>query len=363
MAEVMHRLQATAGPASYDVVIGETLLPDTLDGQELSKYESIAVIASKRVYDLHREYLDSSLERLGGRRRLLLMEDSEENKSYSLAGRFLEEFIGKGLNRRSSVIGIGGGVVGDFAGYCAGLYMRGIPVVHVPTTLLAMVDSSIGGKSAVNLSVGKNIAGVFRQPALVVSDVRFLETLPDEELRNGLVEALKHGLIGDGETLVILEENDIASIRKKDRIADLIARSVSFKASVVGRDEREAGPRAILNFGHTIGHAIESFMEYRGVSHGEAVAAGISVKLEVCRRMGLLSAEEARRAARIIEAYGLTMKRRPFDIEGIIGHMAYDKKNFGGSVNFVLLEGTGNPKINQRIPVEMLREVMAEVLC
>ena len=135
------------------------------------------------------------------------------------------------------------------------------------------------------------------------------------------------------------------------------------KAAVVAEDEREQGRRALLNFGHTFGHAIENSVGYGEWLHGEAVAAGISVKLEVCRRMGLLSAEEARRAARIIEAYGLTMKRRPFDIEGIIGHMAYDKKNFGGSVNFVLLEGTGNPKINQRIPVEMLREVMAEVLC
>lgn len=363
MAKVMHRLQATAGLSSYEVVIGERMLPDVLSGRDLSAYESVAVIASSRVYGLHRAYLDGSLERLGGRSRLLLMEDSEENKSYPLAGKFLEAFIGKGLNRRSAVIGIGGGVVGDFAGYCAGLYMRGIPVIHVPTTLLAMVDSSIGGKSAVNLSVGKNIAGVFRQPAMVAGDIGFLETLPDDELRNGLAEALKHGLIGDAETLRILEENDIASIRNKDRIAGLIARSVSFKAAVVARDELESASRAVLNFGHTIGHAIESFMGYRGVSHGEAVAAGMRVKLEVSRRMGLLPGDEAARGGRIMDAYGLMMKRRALDIDGIIGHMAYDKKNFGGSVNFVLLEGTGNPKINQRIPLEMLREVMGEVLC
>ena len=156
---------------------------------------------------------------LGKRCRLMLMDDGEESKNYAYAGRFLEQFIESGMNRKSAVIGVGGGVVGDFAGYCAAVYMRGIPVIHVPTTLLAMVDSSIGGKVAVNLSVGKNIAGVFHQPAMVVSDSRFLATLPDREFGNGLAEALKHGCIGEEGTLPLLEGNDRESIKAVDNVS------------------------------------------------------------------------------------------------------------------------------------------------
>lgn len=355
-------ITASAGGASYDVVIGRSILPGALERRDLAGFERIAVIASSRVYGLHRPFLDESLARLGDRGRLLLYEDSEENKSYNRAGSFLEQFIENRMNRKSAVIAVGGGVVGDFAGYCAGVYMRGVPVVQVPTTLLAMVDSSIGGKVAVNLSVGKNIAGLFHQPRLVVSDTRFLETLPDEEYRNGLAEALKHALIGEPSTLGILEANDLASLRKGDATAGMVAHSVAFKTGVVERDERENGLRAILNFGHTIGHAVESFMGYRGVSHGEAVAAGMRIKTEISRRLGFLSDEEAGRVQEIIDRYGLMRQRWGLDVDRIIGHMEYDKKNFGGSVNFVLLKGLGKPFINQQIPAGLLKDVMTDIV-
>jgi 3-dehydroquinate synthase len=363
MEGVMRHISASAGGAAYEILIGESILPGALRGEALRHYESVAVIASSRVYDLHRAYIDESLEALRGRFHFLLMDDLEENKSYAMAGRFLESFIEKKLTRRSAVIGIGGGVVGDFAGFCAGLYMRGIPVVQVPTTLLAMVDSSIGGKVAVNLSVGKNIAGLFRQPSLVISDVRFLETLPDREFRDGLTEAFKHGLIGDAGTLSLFEGSDPAAIRKPERVGGLVALSASFKSGIVEQDEREQGRRAILNFGHTVAHAIESFCGYRGVSHGGAVAAGIVVMVEVSRRLGLLSDIEAARAREIINEYGLAAKLSGLDIDGVIEHMLYDKKNFGGSVNFVLLGGLGNPEINMQVPVDMLKKAMAEIIC
>ncbi len=362
MAEVTRTITASAGGASYDVVIGRSILPGSLSRNRVEAFEHVAVIASSRVYGLHRGYLDESLGALGEHARLLLFDDSEENKSYGRAETFLEKFIGEKLNRKSAVIAIGGGVTGDFAGYCAGVYMRGIPVIQVPTTLLAMVDSSIGGKVAVNLSVGKNIIGLFHQPRLVVSDVRFLETLPDEEFRNGLSEALKHALIGEGTTLELLEKNDLASIREGDAAAGLVARSVSFKTGIVERDERENDLRAILNFGHTIGHAIESYLGYRGVSHGEAVAAGMCIKTEISRRLGLLSETEAGRVQAVIDRYGLMRARWNLDVDSIIGHMEYDKKNFGGSINFVLLKGLGKPFINQQISAGLLKEVMTEIL-
>ncbi len=362
MAELTRTITAAAGGRSYDILIGNSILPVSLARKELGAFELVAVIASSRVYRLHRDYIDESLSVLGGRGRLLLYDDSEEDKSYARAGEFLEKFIGIKMNRRSAVIGIGGGVTGDFAGFCAGVYMRGIPVLHVPTTLLAMVDSSIGGKAAVNLSVGKNIAGIFHQPAMVVSDMRFLDTLPDSEFRNGLAEALKHALIGEASTLAMLERNDPQSIRKGDEAAGLVARSVSFKTDVVARDERENDLRAILNFGHTIGHAIESYLGYRGVSHGEAVAAGMRVKTEISRRLGFLTDVEASRARDIIDRYGLMRERWDLDMDGVIGHMEYDKKNFGGSINFVLLKGLGKPFINQRISIDLLKEVMKEIV-
>ncbi len=356
-------ITASAGSAAYRIMIGGSILRDALGGEIAGSFESLAVVASSRVYGLHREYIDASLGALGNRCRLMLMDDGEESKNYAYAGRFLEQFLESGMNRKSAVIAIGGGVTGDFAGYCAGVFMRGIPVIHVPTTLLAMVDSSIGGKTAVNIAVGKNIVGVFHQPAFVASDTRFLSTLPERELGNGLAEALKHGCIGEERTLPLLEENDRESIQADDRVTELVALSAAFKSRIVREDERERDLRAILNFGHTVGHAIESSLSYRGITHGEAVAAGMRVKVEVARRMGLLADAEAARVARVIERYGLVSRRGSFDLDLIMEHMKYDKKNFGGAINFVLLRGLGNPIINQQVPGGLMKEVMADVLC
>ena len=357
----MHTIKASAGSASYEILIGNSFLHDALRRPEVSSAERIAVIVSARVDELHGEYVRRSLGDLRGRSVLLLMDDREENKSYAHAERFLEKFIAEKLNRRAIVIGIGGGVVGDFAGFCSGVYMRGIPVIHVPTTLLAMVDSSIGGKAAVNLTVGKNIIGLFHQPFLVVSDLHFLESLPAGEVTNGLAESLKHGIIGDNAALELLEGNGPDSLRRVEVISELVAASARFKSAIVERDEREAGLRSILNFGHTIGHAIESSMGYRGISHGQAVAAGIRIKVEVCRRMGLLSEAEAGRVNTVIQRYGLMPEGPDLDIDQVIRHMEYDKKNFGDAINFVLLAGLGNPRINQRIPIDVLKQVMVEV--
>jgi 3-dehydroquinate synthase len=265
----MKEITVNTGHGAYLIRIGSGILSGNPALDRIIVGRRSAFIVSERVYDLHVEYISDVISRYP-RAELFIMDDREENKSYSHAEKFLQGFVEKGFTRESAVVGIGGGVVGDFAGYCASLYMRGIPVVQIPTTLLAMVDSSVGGKVAVNLNVGKNIVGQFHQPSLVLSDTSLLSTLPERELKCGLAEILKHGLIGDEGTLEILRRNTIDSIREEPALSQLIYLSARFKASVVEKDEREEGLRAILNFGHTVGHAIESFMQYRGVSHGEA---------------------------------------------------------------------------------------------
>ena len=361
MAELTEKIIARTGKSSYDILIGSSILPSVLEDESFSSYNSIVIIVSSRVNELHGEYLTESTQRLD-HCEILLMDDGEENKNYKHAEGYLNKFIKNGMNRRSAVIGIGGGVVGDFAGFLSAIYMRGISIIHVPTTLLAMVDSSIGGKVAVNLAVGKNIAGVFHQPGRVISDVKFLKTLPDQELKNGLTESMKHGLIGDTASLELLEENDLESIKHEDVISKLISLSASFKSKIVEKDEKEGGLRAILNYGHTVGHAIESLTEYKGVSHGDAVAAGIKVKVEISRRLGFLSDAEAKRVLAVMDRYGLVRDNISLDIDKVMSHMNYDKKNFDNKVNFVLLKGIGNPSINQQIDEDILRDVLGEYL-
>ena len=361
MAGVRYTISATTESASYDILIGSSFLPDACRRREISGSERIALIVSARTYELHHQYVRKSLDYLWDRLILLPMDDREENKSYSYAEQYFEKFVSEKLNRRSIVICVGGGVVGDFAGFCAGAYMRGIPVIHVPTTLLAMVDSSIGGKVAVNLTVGKNIVGLFHHPSLVISDVQFLQSLPEAEFKNGLTESFKHGLLGDDRTLELLEKNGPASIKREDAISELVALSASFKSGIVTKDEREAGLRSILNFGHTVGHAIESSFSHKGISHGQAVAAGIKIKIEASRRMSLLTGEEAARVYEIMSRYRLLPEKIDLDVERVIRHMEYDKKNFGNAIQFVLMHGLGNPRINQRIDSDLLKEVMVEI--
>jgi 3-dehydroquinate synthase len=289
------------------------------------------------------------------------MKDGEQNKNYQYAEEFLNGLLLKGYSRQSAIIGIGGGVTGDFAGFIAALYMRGMPLVHIPTTLLAMVDSSIGGKTAVNLSAGKNIAGAFYQPELVISDIGFIKTLPENELKNGLTEVLKHGLIGQNDLLEILSGNNLNTIKEFDNLFNMVFLSAGFKAGIVGQDEREGGLRAILNFGHTAGHAIESLMELKGISHGEAVAIGIKIEIEISRRMGWLKDKEIDKINEIITKYNLIYNKYELNADGIIKHMKYDKKNAGGKIKFALLKGVGNPVFNQSVDEGLIREIIKEI--
>ena len=308
-----------------------------------------AVVLSNHLYDLHWEYLMDLLGRYTNKE-LFLMQDLEENKNYLYAEGFLQGFADKGLTRDSVVWSIGGGVVGDFAGYCASLYMRGINIVQCPTTLLAMVDASIGGKVAVNLHSGKNLVGSFLQPLLVVCDTFLLSTLPEKEIKCGLAEIIKHALIGDSVSLDILLNHDFASIQKEDVLSELIYHSIKFKLSVVSQDEKELSLRAILNFGHTVGHAIESLMGYKGISHGEAVAAGIFAESRISRDMGMLSSADQKTISALLEQYGMSDKSISCNAQDVVKHMKFDKKNVGNTTKFVLLKEIGVPLYGGAVP-------------
>ncbi|MCL1911492.1 MAG: 3-dehydroquinate synthase [Leptospirales bacterium] len=345
----MKEIEAVIGSSRYTVQIGRQIMMNSAELRKKLSVGKCAVVLSNHLYDLHWEYL---MELLGAytNKELFLMQDSEENKSYLYAEKFLQGFADKRLTRDSIVWSIGGGVVGDFAGYCASLYMRGINIIQCPTTLLAMVDASIGGKVAVNLHSGKNLAGGFLQPLLVVCDTLFLSTLPEKEIKCGLAEIIKHALVGDTASLEILLKHNLVSVQNEDVLSELIYNSVKFKLSVVSQDEKELSLRSILNFGHTVGHAIESLMEYKGISHGEAVAAGILAESRISRDMGLLSSAEQEKITALLKQYGMGDKSISCNAQDVIEHMKFDKKNAGDSIRFVLLKEPGLPLYGDSVP-------------
>ncbi|MBN2403779.1 MAG: 3-dehydroquinate synthase [Spirochaetes bacterium] len=357
MGKTVKSVEVRTKDKTYKIFIGDLILHQIIKTRKEISADRFALIVSARIMEL---YSDNIKEIFRGVKNVEVfkMHDGEKNKIYKYAERFLDDMLKSGFTRRSVVIGIGGGVVGDFAGFIASVYMRGIPIIHIPTTLLAMVDSSIGGKTAVNLSAGKNIAGSFHQPHMVISDVNFIRTLPENELKNGLSEVLKHALIGEEKLLKILDKNDLKSIKISDIIQKIIFLSVLFKSRIVEKDEDEKGIRAILNFGHTVGHAIESMSGYKGISHGEAVAIGLKIETEISRRIGWLDNGEVSYVNELISHYNLINKTNKFNAEKIVEHMKFDKKNIGGKFKFVLLKGLHNPVYNQEVDFKLVMDAV-----
>jgi len=362
----MKEIEAVIGANRYTVQIGHRIMMNNDELRKKLSVDKCAVVLSNHLYDLHWEYL---MELLGEytNKELFLMQDLEENKNYLYAEKFLQGFADKNLTRDSVVWSIGGGVVGDFAGYCASLYMRGINIVQCPTTLLAMVDASIGGKVAVNLRSGKNLVGSFLQPLLVTCDTFLLSTLPEKEIKCGLAEIIKHALIGDTASFDILLKHNLVSVQKEDVLSELIYNSVKFKLSVVSQDERDVSIRSILNFGHTVGHAIESLMEYKGITHGEAVAAGILAESRISKDMGLLSLADQEKITALLNQYDMGDGSISCDAKSVLGHMKFDKKNVGNSIRFILLKELGVPLYGGSVPnvpndviISALKETLRE---
>ncbi len=356
----MTSITARTKSKNYEIFIGDNVLPQIIRTDKILSADRFVIIVSERIMDLYGDAVREAFNPLS-KYEIFKMRDGEKNKSYRYAEKILDKMLRKGCTRKSAVIGIGGGVVGDFAGFIASVYMRGIPVIHVPTTLMAMVDSSIGGKVAVNLSLGKNIVGAFHQPYMVISDVSFLKTLPEYEFKNGLSEVLKHALIGDKELMDILNKNDLKSIKDPDILQKVVYFSALFKSRIVEEDEDERGLRTILNFGHTAGHAVESMTGYKDFPHGVAVAIGLKIEMEISKRIGWVNNEETRTLNDLISRYDLIYKNKRFNASKIIEHMKYDKKNSGNKLRFVLLKGLNRPVYNQDVEPDLIEDVINSI--
>jgi 3-dehydroquinate synthase len=288
----------------------------------------------------------------------------ETSKSLETAAAIYDWLISQRAERGDAIVALGGGMVCDLAGFVAATFVRGLPLVHVPTSLLAMVDAAIGGKVAVNHKEAKNLIGAFYQPRLVLADVSTLQTLPPRELTAGWAEVIKHALIMDEGLLHLLEENADAVMSLEPTLAaEVISRSIAIKAAVVGEDEREeTGRRTILNYGHTIGHGLEAAAEYAGMLHGEAVAVGMAGAARIARRLGLLPPEVAERQDALIARFGLPLRASGVDASRVLAAMALDKKVKGGAIRWVLLEGIGQPTIHRDVPPALVEEVVGELV-
>jgi len=354
----MQTIRVNLGPRSYDIAIGsdsESHFANFVIGR--SKARKFLVVADHHVRPI--------ADRLGGflpNAKVVHVPAGESSKSLERLNQLFGHLAELPADRKTPIIAVGGGVVGDLAGFAAATYNRGIPLFMVPTSLLAMVDSSVGGKVGVNLPQGKNLVGAFHQPAGVWIDTALLATLPDREYRSGLAEVVKYGVILDEEFFVWIE-NQVDAILKRESSAveHLIARSCELKAQVVEQDEREeTGLRVILNYGHTFAHAFESVSGYGTWLHGEAVSAGMIHASRLAQKHGLIPSELTRRQARLLERFGLpTACLATWDVEAMLDVMRRDKKNVGGRMRFILPTKLGRVDLFDDIPEAQVREVLA----
>ena len=311
----------------------------------------------------HARTVQMSMEAAGIPSHIFVMESGERHKSLDTLSHIYRWLAERKAERRHLIVAVGGGVVGDVAGYAAATYLRGMPVVQAPTTLVAMMDAAVGGKTAVDLPQGKNLVGAFKQPEFVLADVEALSTLPERALVSGWAEAIKHALILDEPLLRVFEEN-VDSIRslEPETASDALRRSVAIKADVVSRDERETlGIRALLNYGHTTAHALEAVTGYERYLHGEAVSIGMMAAADISENMGLLSDDDVVRQRSVLAAYGLPLKYRDADPSAIRDAMSMDKKTVGGRIRWVLLDGIGNALTRSDVPPEFIDQALREV--
>ena len=340
-------LTVALGERSYPIHIGcgvlkraDLLLPHL-------KQKKVLVVSNTTVAPLYLETLRSTLENAGISVMSVILPDGEQYKEWKTLNLIFDALLGAHCERSTTLIALGGGVIGDMGGFAASCYQRGMPFIQIPTTLLSLVDSSVGGKTAINHPLGKNMIGAFYQPQLVLADILTLDTLADRELKAGLAEVIKYGLIRDPELFVWLEAN-IEKLLARDQaaLAYAIHRSCANKAEVVAADERETGERALLNLGHTFGHAIETGLGYGEWLHGEAVAAGTLIAAELSRRLGWLADDAVLRIEKLFVRAGLPVKGAPLGAARYLELMRHDKKVQDGRLRLVLLKGIGSAVVS-----------------
>ena len=338
----MQTLNVALGERAYPIHIGRGLLGRADLILPHLKTQRVAIVTNEVVGPLYLERLRAGLEDAGVRTAAVVLPDGEAHKDWETLARIFDMLLAERCERSTTLVALGGGVVGDMGGFAAACYQRGMPFIQVPTTLLSQVDSSVGGKTAINHPLGKNMIGAFYQPRLVLADIDTLDTLPDRELSAGLAEVIKYGLIRDPEFLVWLEANlDRLLARDTEALAWAIERSCRNKAEVVAADETEQGERALLNLGHTFGHAIETGLGYGEWLHGEAVAAGTMMAAELSRRLGWIDAGAVARIEALFERARLPVWGPRMGVERYVELMSHDKKVEAGKLRLVLLREIG----------------------
>jgi len=353
-------LRVELGERAYPIHIGPGLMDEEGFYAPHVRGRRAALVTNEVVAPLYASRVEAALARAGAQVLRIVLPDGEAFKDWQHLDRIFAALLEARFDRKCVVVALGGGVVGDMAGFAAAAYQRGIAHLQVPTTLLAQVDSSVGGKTAINHPLGKNMIGAFHQPVAVVADTSSLDTLPPREYAAGLAEVVKYGAIHDLAFLEWIEANaESLSRRDAAALAHAIARSCEIKAHIVAADERESGARALLNFGHTFGHAIESAAGYGTWLHGEGVAAGMVLAAELSARMGRIPQAHARRLKALLARFGLPVEPPRFPLETWLTYMGRDKKNEGGRITLVLLDALGRAAVVRDAPEDALRALLA----
>ena len=355
----MRTLNVNLEGRSYPIYIGTDV---SLDNELYSKHiktKKIALITNEQIADLYLSEISQTLNAF--ELKILVLPEGETEKNLETVGKAVEFLSDNGIDRDSSIIAFGGGVIGDITGFVASSYMRGIKFLQVPTTLLAQVDSSVGGKTGVNISTGKNLIGAFYQPSAVIADTRYLNTLEPNRFSEGLAEVIKYGLIRDADFFAWIGKNTSRILTLEPEVmAHLIERCCQIKAEIVSEDEREGSVRAILNYGHTFGHAIESLTDYSVYTHGEAVSIGMVMAASMAERMGMLSQEDKKDITSLLESVNLPTRKPDLNRNDFLESMKRDKKVQDGEIRLILLESIGKAIISNDYPNEILMKTISE---
>lgn len=354
----MQTLYVELGERRYPIFIGSALDPQQL----LQPYihgRQVMIVSNDTVAPLYLEHYVNAIQALDKTVATCILPDGEKYKDIQHLNLIFDALLEAGFNRDCTVLALGGGVIGDMAGFASACFQRGVYFIQVPTTLLSQVDSSVGGKTGINHPLGKNMIGAFQQPQVVLADMAQLATLPDRELSAGLAEVIKYALLGDAEFLVWLEESmDGLVARDPALLAEAVYRSCAHKARIVENDEKEQGERALLNLGHTFGHAIESYLGYGVWLHGEAVATGMVMAADLSQRMGWISIEDLERTKKIISRAHLPIVCPKIPLDEFLAYMAHDKKVLNGQLRLVLMQQLGKAVITKEFDLDMMKHAI-----
>ena len=355
----MKNLQVNLADRSYPIYIGENLLQDAnLLGKHVTGHISF-IITNPTIASLYADQVESSLQKAGQKVVRIVLPEGEEFKNWETLQLIFDGLLQAGADRKSTIIALGGGVIGDMAGFAAASFMRGISFIQIPTTLLSQVDSSVGGKTGINHPMGKNMIGAFHQPVAVITDLLTLKTLPAKELAAGLAEVVKHGAIADAEFFNWIEaqmnELNACNIPAMEHA---VLRSCEIKSAVVAADEKETGIRAHLNFGHTFGHAIETGMGYGNWLHGEAVGCGMVIAAKLSEQLGYISTKDVTRLTHIIRSLHLPITPPTWPVTKYMDFMSHDKKAELGNIKYIVLNSIGQASV-QQVPDQVIIDVLS----